>query len=106
MTKIEKDGFLCPKDLDVYFRYLDNSQIGELFLAIFIYERKGELPEWYEAVDQCLALVIAFATYKAFSDRMNRRYIDKVEKRIAAAKERWEIYNREILKSEGTKDAT
>lgn len=104
MIKIEKDGFICQKDIEVQMRFLNEVQQAALFRAILAYENRGEILITDD--NDCVALAIAFAIYKASSDRMNKRYIDKVEKRIAAAKERWEIYNREILKSEGTKDAT
>lgn len=73
----KKPNFELPKIFFMNFRFLDKAQIGELFLAIFIHERNGELPKWYGDDSE---LSHAFEYYEEFSRISNNAYLDKIKK--------------------------
>ena len=45
-TKTEKKSFVVYFDWDEAFEYLDDSEVGEIFRALFKYAKEGIVPEF------------------------------------------------------------
>lgn len=89
----EKKSFLIYYDWETLLTPMTKEQIGELFLAVFDYNKNGVVPEFE---DKLLAGVFSFMRSRFDDD--NKKYEHICKQNAEYAKKRWE---KEKQKSEG-----
>lgn len=81
----EKKSFLIYCDWESLLKPMTKEQIGELFLAIFDYNKNGVVPEFEEVL-----LSGVFSYMQSRFDDDNKRYERICKKNSEYAKKRWE----------------
>ena len=71
-TKTEKKSFVVYFDWDEAFEYLDDSEVGEIFRALFKYAKEGIVPEFSHK-----SLNAVFSFMRSTLDRDRKAYEDR-----------------------------
>lgn len=81
----EHNSFILYKDSRIFINHLDQSQRGELLLAIFDYVCDGDVPDFKGDT----MLEICFEMIKSYLDRDERKYQEKCKKNKENIEKRW-----------------
>lgn len=81
----EHNSFILYKDSRIFINRLNNSQCGELLLAIFDYVCDGVVPEFQDD----MMLQMCFDMIKSYLDRDEKKYQQKCKKNRENIEKRW-----------------